>query len=265
MGQDRGGRIARMAAGAASVAMAVLVTACSSDSTGTNGGATTTYGAAVAVGNGTARSYEVVQNGAPTELGVALSHGALDSLPTTPQMGGYEYLLPLPSGNSTQFQMVGVNWNPTGHPPAMVYTVPHFDIHFYMISSAERSAIDPTDPAFATKAANLPTAVFRVTGYVADPPANAVPHMGVHWTDSTAGEFHGQPFTRTFILGSWDGRFIFLEPMVTRAYLLTQPDEVIPLASASQRAISGYYPAEYRVSWNAALAEWRIALTNLAR
>lgn len=264
MGWGRGGRIASTITGAVIVAIGVLVAACSGDSTGVNNGATTEYGAAVAVGNGTARSYQVVQNGALTELGVALSQGVLDSLPTTPRMGGYEYVLPLPSGNSTQFQVVGFNWNPTGHPPSTVYTVPHFDVHFYMISPTERGAIDPTDPAFAAKAANVPTAAFRIAGYVADQPANAVPHMGVHWTDSNAGEFHGQSFTRTFILGSWDGRFIFFEPMVTRAYLLTHPDEVIPLASASQRAISGYYPTGYRVSWNAASAEWRIALANLA-
>lgn len=265
MGQVGRGRVARRSAGAAIIVMGVLVSACSSNSTGADPGPTTEYGAAVILGNGTARSYQVLQKGVPTELGVALSQGALDSLPMTPQMGGYEYPLPLPSGNTTQFQVVGLNWNPSGHPPPMVYTVPHFDIHFYMISSTERNAIVPSDPAFATKAAYLPTADFRLAGYVPGAPGDAVPRMGLHWSDSNAGEFHGQAFTRTFILGSWDGRFIFLEPMVTRAYLLTHPDEVIPLGSASQHAINGYYPAGYRVSWNAAGAEWRIAMTNLAR
>jgi hypothetical protein len=143
--------------------------------------------------------------------------------------------------------------------------VPHFDFHFYMVSLADRNAIDPSDPAFATKAANLPTAGFRLAGYAADPPANAIPHMGLHWTDSNAPEFHGQPFTRTFITGSWDGRFTFFEPMVTRAYLLTNPNDVVPVASASQRAISGYYPSAYRVTWDGAKAEWRIGLASLTK
>ena len=244
------------------VATGAIVTACSSDA-GANQGPSTQYGTPVTVGNGNARSYLVLQNGTPTELGVALSQGALDSLPMTPKMGGYEFLLPLPAGNTTQFQVVGLNWNPTGHPPPMVYTVPHFDFHFYMTSLADRNAIDPSDPAFATKAASLPAADFRLAGYVADPPANAIPHMGLHWTDSNAPEFHGQPFTRTFITGSWNGQFTFFEPMVTRAYLLTNPDEVVPVGSASQRAISGYYPAAYRVSWDGAKAEWHIALASL--
>ncbi len=261
--QRSGGSVARLSVSAVIVGMGVLAAACSSDSIGAGSEPATQYGAAVAVGNGTARSYEVVQNGSPTELGVALSQGALDSLPMTPKMGGYEYQLPLPAGNLTQYQIIGLNWNPTGHPPSMVYTVPHFDFHFYMISPAERSAIDPSDPAFATKAANLPTANFSLTGYVADPPANAVPHMGLHWTDSNSGEFHGQPFTRTYVLGSWNGQFIFVEPMVTRAYLLTHPDEVVPVGSASQRAISGYYPTGYRVSWDAAATEWHVAISGL--
>jgi hypothetical protein len=223
------------------------------------------YGSPVAIGNGNARSYVVLDRGAPTELGVALSAAALDSLPSAPLMGGYEFVLPLPADNATQVQVIGLNWNPTGHPPPMVYTVPHFDVHFYTISLTDRNAIAPSDPSFAAEAADLPAADLRPPGYVADPPANAIPHMGIHWTDTTAAEFHGQPFTRTFINGSWNGQFIFFEPMVTRAYLLTHPDDLVPVRAAARRATAGYYPATYRVSWDAAASEWHIALSDLAR
>jgi hypothetical protein len=263
MVQGRAGRIAATSAGVVIVMAAVLAVGCNSDSTDSNGQAITTYGTAVPVGNGTARTYLKAEGGIPTEVGVALSQGALDSLPMTPKMGGYEYVLTFPTGNSTQYQTVGLNWNPTGHPPSTVYTIPHFDVHFYMITPAERGAMDATDPAFATKSANLPAAAYQVAGYVADPIANFIPHMGLHWTDSNSGEFHGQPFTRTFIYGSWNGQFTFLEPMITRAYLLTQPNEVVPLGRAAQHAISGYYPAGYRVSWNGATSEYQIALTSL--
>lgn len=259
---QRGAAATGAAACALAAATAIITIACSGDG-GTPEAPTTQYGTPVTVGNGTARAYLVLQNGAPVELGVALSEAAMDNLPTAPQMGGYEYVLPLPAGNTTQYQVIGLNWNPTGHPPPMVYTVPHFDFHFYMLSPTERNAIDPSDPAFATKAANLPTADFRLAGYVADPPANAIPHMGLHWTDANAPEFHGQSFTRTFITGSWNGQFIFFEPMVTRAYLLTDPNDSVSLATASQRAISGYYPSAYRVKWDGTNAEWRVGLANL--
>jgi hypothetical protein len=126
-------------------------------------------------------------------------------------MGGYESLLPLPANNPTQYQVIGLNWNPGGHPPPMVYTVPHFDFHFYMTSLTDRNSIDPSDPNFGTEAAILPATNLRPARYVADPPANAIPHMGLHWTDTSPAEFHGQPFTRTFIAGSWYGQFTFLE------------------------------------------------------
>jgi hypothetical protein len=89
--------------------------------------------------------------------------------------------------------------------------------------------------------------------------------MGLHWTDTAAAEFHGQPFTRTFIAGSWYGQFTFLEPMVTRAYLLAHPNDVIAVPRASLATPGGYYSAAYRVSWDSASAEWHIALTKLAR
>lgn len=265
MFRRRSGRIAGSLV-AAGLAGATVFAACSSDRIGAVNRPTTEYGANVAVGNGTARSYEVTLNGVPTEIGIELSQGALDSLPTAPKMGGYEFSLPLPAGNTTQYQVIALNWNPTGHPPPNVYTVPHFDFHFYMVPQAQRGAMDPaTDTAFATQAANLPASAYRLPGYVNDPPANAVPHMGLHWTDSNAPEFHGQPFTRTYIVGSWNGQFIFDEPMITRAYLLTHPNDLVPVASAAQQAISGYHPTAYRVSWDATTSVWHVALSGLTK
>jgi hypothetical protein len=53
--------------------------------------------------------------------------------------------------------------------------------------------------------------------------------------------------------------------MVTRAYLLTHPNDVIAVPRASLATPGGYYSAAYRVSWDSASAEWHIALTKLAR
>ena len=73
-----------------------------------------------------------------------------------------------------------------------------------------------------------------------------------------------QPFTRTFIYGSWDGRFTFYEPMVTRAYLLMRPDATaaaIPVPALYPEP--GYYPTGYRVSYDAQAKEYLVALTGL--
>jgi hypothetical protein len=223
-----------------------------------------TYGSAVRVGNGSARSYLVIQNGRPQELGIALSENALTGLPVTGM--SHEYLLPLPARNPTQFKVIELDWNPGGHPPPMVYTVPHFDFHFYVISLAERNAIVPSDPAFATKAANFPPADFRTPGWVPPPgpaAAEAVPRMGIHWINPTSPEFHGLGFTKTFILGSWNGRVTFFEPMVTQAYLLGKPDDLTELPSAPRYEPAGWYPRAYRVRWDAGSREWHVAISRL--
>jgi hypothetical protein len=36
-----------------------------------------------------------------------------------------------------------LDWNPRGHIPDGVYTVPHFDVHFYLITREQREEIVP--------------------------------------------------------------------------------------------------------------------------
>lgn len=226
------------------------------------------YGTAVVVGNGTAKSYVVKQDDATVEIGIALSETALEGLPggSTPQ-DAKSFLLPLPANHGTGYQVVEANWNPGGHPPPMVYTVPHFDFHFYVVSLAARDAILPTDPDFATKAGNLPPQADRPANYKADAiPGGAtiaVPRMGVHWTNSASHEFHGSPFDVTFVVGSWNGSFTFLEPMVELSYLKSKPDFQAAAAVPGTFGAAGDRPAGYRVSWNAEAKEYRVALTGL--
>jgi hypothetical protein len=42
-----------------------------------------------------------------------------------------------------------------------VYDLPHFDFHFYTVPVEVRNSILPSDPQYATKAANYPTADYR--------------------------------------------------------------------------------------------------------
>ena len=246
------------------------------------------YGPPQKIGNGMARAYVVLNakaGQAPVELGVALDERALDGLPTGAgehaagsahghgHAGSNVLVLQLPAQSPAPYRFAQLDWNPQGHPPAGVYTAPHFDFHFYRTSVAARDAIDPSDPQFAAKARRLPTGEAVPPGFLVpgDPAEQAVPAMGVHWFDATAPELQGlfgrpdaaQPFTKTFIYGSWAGRFTFLEPMVTRAYLLTRPDVVTPIAVPQRVAQPGYYPSAYRVAYDAQAKEYRIALTGL--
>ena len=250
------------------------------------------YGTPQKVGNGTVRTYVVLDQkngGAPLEIGVAMSEDALQGLPAPvpgPGMNMNMYILDVPAQNPTPYQFVQFDWNPAGHEPAGVYDQPHFDFHFYRVEKSVRDGIVPSDPQFATKAASYPGNEFRAPFYLdaataAGAPAWAVtiPQMGLHWLDVRSPELQNltghpelyQTFTKTFIYGSWDGAFIFEEPMITRAYILAKHDateaavrdEVIPVSTPQNYTPAGYYPSAYRITWDAQAKEYRIALTQM--
>lgn len=247
-------------------------------------GAPRQYGAPVAVGGGVARTYVVIDrtSGTPAEVGVALGEAALEGLPAGGNQGGggghehYDsYILSLPAANGTPYKFVELDWNPNGH--GGPYTAPHFDFHFYRISLAERDAIDPSAPEYAARAASFPAAEELPAGYLSShvpmnltPAQAAVPRMGLHWIDTNSPELppRNQPFTGTFIVGSWDGKVIFDEPMVTREFILAQrgtPSKTIPVSPSRRYTPAGFYMSGYRVSYDKQAGEYRIALTGLRR
>jgi hypothetical protein len=266
-GRHVGSRIGRRLAIGLTLFGTAAAGACERASTMPSSGDRVVYGPEVALGAGTARTYLQMVDGVPVELGIALSENALSDLPGHHSPGGvrmpdghhmFEYVLAMPEGNPTPFRHVLIDWNPGGHEPPGVYDLPHFDFHFYTMTVAERRAIDPADPAFAVKAQRFPAAGQMPAGYTAIP--GAVPFMGAHWVDPTSPELHGETFTQTFIYGSWDGRLIFAEPMITRDFLASKPDFERTLPVPEQYAQPGYYPASYSIRWDEASREHWVAL-----
>jgi hypothetical protein len=258
------------------------------------------YGPPAQVGRGRARAYVLLDATSRNalELGVAFDEEAMEGLPApSHQHGGAEnphehvdmhaYDLKLPAKNPTPFKFVELDWNPGGHEPPGIYDVPHFDFHFYTITPEQRAAIDPAAlgaEQYGAMSGNLPPAAERAPGFVAlaapGQPVMAVPRMGVHWSDMRSPELQAmlgnpagyRPFTTTFIYGSWDGRFTFLEPMITRAFIMgrrdaTTPaarDSVIPIPTAQQYRPAGQYPAAYHVTWDEASREYLVGLQQFA-
>lgn len=268
------------------------------------------YGPAVKIGNGIVRTYVVrdKSSDAPIEVGVAMSEDAMEGLPAPVPMPMPAMSMPMPAGNAashshvgslinlltmptqnpTPYQFVELDWNPGGHEPAGVYDVPHFDFHFWTVSRDVRASIDPASPIYGQQAANLPANEYRAPFYLdgataAGAPAGAVavPFMGLHWLDVRSPELQRltghpeayKPFTKTFLYGSWNGQFVFDEPMITRAYIMakrdaTDPavrDEVTPVSTPQHSSPAGFYPSAYRIAYDAAAREYRIALTQLAQ
>jgi len=254
-------------------AAALAIAAACSDSTEPASKAGTFYGASQSIGQGTARAFvQLDATGTATSLGVSLSEAALSGLPPTatppnPAAAMLTLALP-PQASATGFDHAEMGWNPQGHDPSPLYGVPHFDFHFYLVPNAQEMAILPSDPQFVSRASNLPAGAFVPAGYIAPPgppAANTVPQMGLHWLDTKAPELNGQPFSTTFIYGSYDGRYIFLEPMITKAYLESRPNATQAIPQPTQWAIAGYYPTAYTVTYDGATKEYRIVLGGLTK
>ena len=218
---------------------------------------TIALGPTTAIAGGSGHTYVTLDPaGKPTEVGIRFSENVLATLPGGTAMVDYTFALPA-EASRTPYTHVVIGWNPMGHPPT-VYQAPHFDVHFYQITPAARDLMVPSDPQFNTKLATRPAASFIPASYVMTP--GGVPRMGAHWTDTTAPEQNGQSFTSTFIYGSYDGAFIFAEPMIATAFLATHPSMTSPLKLPSQYATPGYYPTSYTIAYDAAAKEFRIAL-----
>ncbi len=226
----------------------------------------TYLGSPTDVGNGEVRTYTIVDaKGEPTAVGIRMSATSLDGLPDS----GASFMLHLPeAAPPTVFEHVMLNWNPRGHEPTILFGKPHFDMHFYMTDMASVEQIDPAASNYAANAAHLPEGQYMPRNYVTAPGALAsqiaVPSMGVHWVDATDGMIPGvYDFTQTFINGSWNGEYTFMEPMMTRAWLLTRPTirEDIEQPQAYQH--TAYYPTTYIIRFDDRTQEFDVSLADL--
>ena len=251
-------------------------------------------GPTAVVGNGTARLFvERGSDGKPSAIGIALSEGALAGLSTHMNstsrcfdkngdgtlahgecLGDDQVNLELPAGTEKlglPFRWAMVNWNPEGHmhPAPPVWSAAHFDFHFYIATRATIDAIRPGPCAEIIdcedfKRASMPLPVDQVPEGHIDVGA-AVAAMGNHLVDSKDPELADPSlgFSSTFIYGTYDGRMIFLEPMVSHAFLASKPDRCTPVRWAKTVAETGYYPTRYCVRYDVTAKEYRVSLEGL--
>lgn len=201
----------------------------------------TFYGHQVQIGDGRVRTFVTVSHtDIPQEIGLEMTPGALKGLPSE----AVNLSLPFHKKASevTPFNHMLFDWNPHGHEP-FFYEVPHYDFHFYMISDAERRAISASSPLMD----QLPPQQFWPQGFVPTP--GGVPQMGKHWVNPTSPEITGErAFTHTMIYGSYAGKIIFVEPMVTQAFIKSGERVNMPYGQPNQFMLTNtYYPTKYNV------------------
>jgi hypothetical protein len=89
--------------------------------------------------------------------------------------------------------------------------------------------------------------------------------MGVHLVDSAdttlvPGKYD---FEQIIINGAWDGRYTFIEPMITREWLLSQPTAQENLKQPQSYQKTAYYPTTYAVHVDQQTKDYVIALAGL--
>lgn len=242
------------------------------DLSGSNSGPETVKGPESSIEGG-GNAYTFVRlggDGQPTAIGVSLSEEGFESLtdtsdahtssaqsPPSAKHDGASIELDFPEEAPSPYNHVSLDWWPEGHPPPEVYTVAHLDAHFYFISKEERDAIEPGP------AQTFPTDEYVPSGYVAD--SVNVPGDGMHYLNTQAPEFNGEPFTHTFIYGFYQGEATFIEPMVTTDFLSSTSDMTAEVPQPETYQKAGMYPLQYRIVHKEEASEYRILLTNLVQ
>lgn len=237
--------------------------------------AATLLGKARTMGNGTVRTYaEVNSANKPTAIGLTISAGAFKGLPSKRNRtsrcadlnkngridakgeceGDYEFKLAMPRDLTKRkdipFKWLGFNWNPEGHAPPP-WELPHFDVHFYMMSQKEIAGIRIGPCGIFINCDDFKRAIKPVPAkYVHAEHISvkaAVGAMGNHLIDSKTPEMGKPPrkFTHTWIFGAYDGRISFYEPMITLDYLKSRPNTCVPIKQPKAWQVGGYYATKY--------------------
>lgn len=223
-------------------------------------------GKAVRVGRGFANT--IVRTdaaGRPTTIGVVLTAGALEGLPKAAKGADpdFPYPLEMPSrAPATIVDHVVVNWESAGHPPAKVFDVPHFDFHFYLVGQADRKRVRFTSDSESGDPRQQPAADLLPAGYVV-PPGTAVSQMGVHAINPASPEFHGKPFTATFIYGYYNKQLTFVEPMASVAFLQSKSTFSAPVARPAKFSKAGAYPSSYSIRYDETTKSYEVTLADL--
>ena len=199
--------------------------------------------------------------GNPERMGLTLTDKALNSVPVGGDGGGHGHggmennftIKFHPKASILPFNHVGMNWNPVGHEPEAIYGKPHFDFHFYMTTPEEVAAIPPYE-VDSSKFKDWPAADYFLATYIN--PGGGVPQMGAHWLDVTSPELNGsEPFTQTFIYGSYDGKVTFYEPMITLEFLKANNNFSRSIPQPAKVQKTGWYPTVMKIVKHDGLTE----------
>lgn len=194
----------------------------------------------------------------PVEAGVTFDYGIVTSPPDALGSGpaGAIAVVEFPEAvqSSSILNHFAMHWEEHGHTP-QPFEVPHFDMHFYGIPSSQVMGIGPADTA-------TPAPSRMAAGYVYGGPDAFVPQMGGHALRPADLQ---QRFEAVLIMGYYQGNMIFVEPMVTRAFLQEKRGFDLSIPRPSEIGRSAWYPTRVEGTYDAAANTYRVTFGGFER
>lgn len=211
----------------------------------------TFIGPKVAVGNGYVFSWmRVIDNNTPWEIGIDITSAVLEDLPK--DSGLIEpAIIPLPeiAEKLTPFNHISITWNPENFSDIPDFKQAHFNFYFYTIPINDRMSIPPwseeTNPPFST----YPPKNYLPKDY--SPLINGIgsySEIGRHWLSSDSKSY--LPLADAFSFGTYEGKLIFLNPIVTFPVLKSGEEIKKPISQPLYYPGGKPFPREYKISIN---------------
>jgi hypothetical protein len=205
----------------------------------------------------------LVEAGAVVPL-ASIENAPADQPMAWPPAAAAEIAMPEPAGQQGGLTQLTMYWEPGGHPPGTFMT-PHFDFHFYTVAASERAAMDCKD---VSKPASLPA------GYglpdIPLPPDMAkmigvpaligicVPGMGMHSIPTTDIE-RKEAFNGSMVIGYYQGKPIFIEPMVSKAMLMEKKSFDLPIPDVP--GLTGAHATKFHAEYDATQQAYRFTFS----
>ena len=198
-------------------------------------------------------------------VGVTVPMAAIDSTPLDgpmvwPPVVAAVVAMPAEARAATGMDHLTIYWEHHGHPPKPFLT-PHFDFHFYTISDADRKTIDCANkakpavipPGYSLLDVDIP-GLGMLTGL-------CVPGMGMHSLVTTDLEAT-TPFSGTMVLGFYNTRPIFFEPMVAKAKLEEKQSFTLPMVVPAGLAAGVHYPTKFEAVYDTSIPGYRLVFSD---
>jgi Domain of unknown function (DUF5602) len=200
------------------------------------------------------------------EASVTVPMSVIQNAPTTmdmsqPMMRKADAVLEFPAvvRKTTFLNHLGLFWNPMGHEPLVRYGAPHWDFHFFTIEPAQAAAIDCKNLAQGDPKAVAP-------GWLPPVPPNVpaaqlcLPLMGFHSMPVTEFKAPGAlldgQFEKVMIGGYYQGRFQFIEPMITTALLEKRESFSLPIPVPANIGQATQYPTKFEAIYEEATDDY---------